>query len=189
VTEGTEQKASMAYVKGLIRKKLRRIPEHEDQGLNIYPLMDVMTILLVFMIMQFAQESANIVESEDLQIPYSTSRVAPEQSIVVQISRTDVVVEGRTVLALRNGMVDPSQKQGGGNGFLITPLHNVLIQHRDRLKTIARMNPNRPFQGAVQIIADKRTPFRTLSEVIYTLGQAEFANLHFVVLQSQSNTR
>jgi biopolymer transport protein ExbD len=35
----------------------------------------------------------------------------------------------------------------------------------------------------VQIIADRRTPFRTLSEVIYTLGQAEFAELHFVVLQ------
>ena len=37
--------------------------------------------------------------------------------------------------------------------------------------------------GAVQIIADRRTPFRTLSEVVYTLGQAEFAELHFVVLQ------
>jgi biopolymer transport protein ExbD len=33
----------------------------------------------------------------------------------------------------------------------------------------------------VQIIADKRTPYRTLSEVIYTLGQTEFKNLRFVV--------
>lgn len=179
----------MAQVKALIRRKLRRQEPHEEQSLNIYPLMDVMTILLVFMIMQFAQESANIVESDELQIPYSTSRVVPEQSVVLQISRTDIVVEGRTVLALRNGMVDPSQKQGGGTGFLITPLHSVLMQHNERLKLIANMNPNRPFLGAVQIIADKRTPFRTLSEVIYTLGQAEFSNLHFVVLQSQQTNR
>lgn len=189
MAEETPQKASMAQVKALVRRKLRRQEPHEEQSLNIYPLMDVMTILLVFMIMQFAQESANIVESAELQIPYSSSRVTPEQSVVVQISRTDIVVESRTVLALRNGMVDPSQKQGGGTGFLITPLHNVLIQHRDRLKLIARMNPSRPFQGSVQIIADKRTPFRTLSEVIYTLGQAEFANLHFVVLQNQQSNR
>ncbi len=184
MTEGTEQKASMAYVKGLIRKKLRRIPEHEDQGLNIYPLMDVMTILLVFMIMQFAQDAAAVVETADLQIPYSTSKVELQASLPVQITRTEIVVDGRQALALRNGLVDPTHKQGGGNGFLITPLHNVLTQHRDRLKLIAQHSPSRPFTGAVQIIADKRTPFRTLSEVIYTLGQAEFSNLHFVVLQS-----
>lgn len=184
---GNEQKpASMAHVKGLIRRKLRRMPEHEDQGLNIYPLMDVMTILLVFMIMQFAQEAAAVVETEDLRIPYSTSRTEPEQSLPVQISRTEIVVDGRQVLTLRNGMVDPSHKQGGGNGFLITPLHSVLLQHRDRLKAIAQISPSRPFTGAVQIIADKRTPFRTLSEVIYTLGQAEFSNIHFVVLQTSS---
>jgi hypothetical protein len=29
----------------------------------------------------------------------------------------------------------------------------------------------------------KRTPFRTLGEVIYTLGQAEFGALRFIVLQ------
>ena len=64
-----------------------------------------------------------------------------------------------------------------------SPLHSIMTQHRDRLKTIARMNPNRPFTGTVTIIADKRTPFRTLSEVIYTLGQAEFSRIRFVVLQ------
>jgi len=35
----------------------------------------------------------------------------------------------------------------------------------------------------VQIIADKRTPYRTLIEVVYTCGQAEFKNVRFVVIQ------
>lgn len=179
-----EKPASMAQVKQLIRRKLRRAPEHLDQGLNIYPLMDVMTILLVFMIMQFAQESANIVQSDELQIPYATTDEEMEQALAIQISRTEVVVDGRQVMTLRNGRVDPSQKQGGPQGFLITPLHTIMIQHRDRLKQIAQRNPARPFDGTVQIMADKRTPFRTLSEVIYTLGQAEFSKMHFVVLQS-----
>lgn len=187
MTQGTEEKASMAHVKALIRKKLRRVPPFEDQGLNIYPLMDVMTILLVFMIMQFAQESGAVIETADLQIPYSTSKVELQQSLPVQITRTEIIVDGKQAVTLRNGVVDPSQKQGGGNGFLITPLHNVLTQHRDRLKAIARISPSRPFTGDVQIVADKRTPFRTLSEVIYTLGQAEFSNLHFVVLQNTSD--
>jgi len=187
MAEETENQASMAQVKQLIRRKLRRIEPFEEQSLNIYPLMDVMTILLVFMIMQFAQESANVVQSAELQIPYSTARTELTESLPVQISRSDIVVDGRQVLSLRNGMVDPSQKQGGGTGFLITPLHNVMIQHRDRLKLIAQHNPQRPFNGTVQIIADKRTPFRTLSEVIYTLGQAEFSKMRFVVLQNSGD--
>ena len=184
-SEENETPASMSAVKQLVRRKMRKHAEPDEQALNIYPLMDVMTILLVFMIMQFAQESANVVQSAELQIPYSTSRADLEQAVPVQLSRTEIVVDGRQILTLRNGMVDPSQKQGGGTGFLITPLHNIMIQHRDRLKLIAASNPARPFNGTVQIIADNRTPFRTLSEVIYTLGQAEFSKMHFVVLQRQ----
>ncbi|MCC6877121.1 MAG: biopolymer transporter ExbD [Sandaracinaceae bacterium] len=184
MSEENEPKATMGQVKALIRRRLRKHPEHEEHSLNIYPLMDVMTILLVFMIMQFAQESANIVQDDSLQIPYSTATTTPLQALPIQISRTEIVVDGRRVLTLRNGQVDPSQKQGGGAGFLITPLHSVLTQHRDRLRQIAAHNPSRPFTGEVQIIADKRTSFRTLSEVIYTLGQSEFSNLHFVVLQT-----
>ncbi|HJL17618.1 MAG TPA: biopolymer transporter ExbD [Sandaracinaceae bacterium LLY-WYZ-13_1] len=184
MAEETEEKASMVQVKQIIRRKLRRIPPFEEQALNIYPLMDVMTILLVFMIMQFAAETSQVMQSAELQIPYSTSEADLESALSVTISRTEISVDGNQVLTLRNGIVDPSHKQGGGTGFLITPLHNVMIRQRDTQKALEQATAGqRPFTGTVQIIADKRTPFRTLSEVIYTLGQAEFSNLHFVVLQ------
>jgi biopolymer transport protein ExbD len=188
-TDGPPMKANITKINQLIRRKLRRAPAHDETSLNIYPLMDVMTILLVFMIMQFAQEAAQVIESPELQIPYSSSRATLEQALAIQISRTEIVIEGRPVVPLRNdGSIDPSHKQGGGAGFLITPMHTVLLQHAERLKLIARNNPNRPFDGTVQIVADRRMPFRTLSEVLYTLGQAEFSNIHFVVLQdAQAN--
>lgn len=177
------QKASMAQVKSLVRRRLRRVPEHEEQSLNIYPMMDIMTIILVFMIMNVAQETANITQSDDLLLPWTTSTEDMTESVTIQISRTEIIIEGDPTVTLRNGTVDPSQKQGGANGFLITPLLNVMQQHRDRLKMIAQRNPRRPFTGEVRIIADKRTPFRTLSEVIYTLGQAEFAHMHFIAIE------
>lgn len=177
------QKASMGQVKSMVRRKLRRIPPHEEQSLNIYPMMDIMTIILVFMIMQVANDTANITQGDELQLPWTTSTEAITEAVPIQISRTEIVVDGNAVVQLRNGYVDPSQKQGGANGFLITPLLNVMQQHRDRLKLIAQRNPRRPFTGEVQIIADKRTPFRTLSEIIYTMGQAEFAHMHFVAIE------
>ena len=184
MAEESAEKASMVQVKQIIRRRLRRAPEHTSQELNIYPLMDVMTILLVFMIMQFAAETSHVMQSPELQIPYSTSEADLETALSLTISRTGIMVDQRPVLSLRNGIVDPSQKRDGGTGFLINPLHDRLVQHAERQRQMEeRSGGTRPFTGTVQIIADERTPFRTLSEVIYTLGQAEFSNIHFVVLQ------
>jgi len=175
--------ARTSDVKRIIRKRLRRMPEHEHQELNIYAMMDMMTILLVFLIQQFATTSANITQSAELQIPTSVSERAAEPAIVVTISQNDILVDGVRALSLRNGLVDPSQKNGGANAFLINPLLEPMQEKKELLKLIASRNPARPFTGEVQIIADKRTPYRTLIEVVYTCGQAEFKNVRFVVIQ------
>ena len=107
-------------------------------------------------------------------------RIDMGEATPIQISRNAIVVDGETVLELRNGLVDPSQKQGGGTGFLITPLFREMGRIRDLQKLIEQRTPSRPFKGEVQIVADQRTPFRTMSEVIYTLGQTEFSNIRFV---------
>ena len=189
IPHGTSKGATAAQVKAIIRRRLRKQEEHMEMGLNIYPMMDMMTILLVFLIMQFAAAQADVVQSADLQIPYSTMQVEPAEAISVQISRNAITVDGVQALPLRNGTVDPSLKRGGGTGFLIIPLEARMRTERDQAKLIAARNPQRPFRGEVRIIADKRTPFRTLAEVIYTLGQTEYKQLHFVVLQGGQGGR
>lgn len=179
-----ERPATLADCKRIIRSKMRRREEPAEHGLNIYPMMDMMTILLVFLIMQFANGAAEIVQSKELLLPTSTSEAEAAQALSIVISSSEIVVEGKQALTLRNGTVDPSLKQGGGTGWLITPLYKELKEHRDRLKMIASRNAQRPFRGEVRIIADKRTPFRTLGEVIYSLGQTEFGAIRFVVLKS-----
>ena len=176
------EKAPITHVKRIIRLKKRHHGEHVEEGLNIYPMMDIMTIILVFMIMQFASSSASIIqESPEMKIPYSTSEVQTDAALPIQISRNEISVEGEQVLSLRDGQVDPSQKRGGGNGFVISPLLKRMKREAEKKKLIAKKNTQRPFKGEVLIVADQRTPYRTLSEVIYTLGQSEFSKLRFVV--------
>jgi len=180
MSEDEQKPATMLHVKQAIRKRRARHPEQMSMGLNIYPMMDMMTILLVFMVMQFATSTAAVVQqSEELRLPYSTSDAELTDTTAVQISKSEILVDGKLVVTLRNGIVDPSDKRDGANGFLITPLHRSLNTVRDVRKQIAASDPRRPFEGDVQIVADAETPFRTLSEVIYTLGQSEFGNLHF----------
>lgn len=177
-----EEVATMGYVKQIVRQKLRRAPEFEENFLTIYPMLDMLIILVVFLLMQFATSTvASTTETSDLRIPYSTSQARLQEALPITIARSEIAVDSQEALELRNGQVDPSQKQGGGTGFLITPLFKKLKDKADFAKARARRNPNLPFKGEVQIIADKRTPFRTLAEVIYTLGQAEYKNIHFTV--------
>jgi biopolymer transport protein ExbD len=187
VSEQNEPFATTSQVKRIIRRRLAKHAPHEELGLNIYPMMDMMTILLVFLIQSFASSTAaNVMQSEELLLPRSSSRTEVLPALAITISAGEITVEGKQALQLRNGQVDPSQKQGGPTGFLVTPLLNVLQQHRDRLKLIAQSQPKQAFRGEVQIIADKRTPYRTLIEVLYTMGQSEFKAMRFVVLQTES---
>ena len=179
---GAPEEASIGHVKRIIRLKKRRHSEHEENHLNIYPMLDIMMIILVFMIMQFTSSSASkIQESPELKIPVSSSDVDMKDAMAIQISRNELALDGERVIELRDGNVEPGNKQGGGNGFLITALLKKLKNIVEVQKAIAKRNPQAEFKGSVLVIADKRTPYRTLTEVLYTLGQAEFDKLKFVV--------
>ena len=179
--EHGEEVATMSALKRKIRRNRKKAEHGAHHGLNIYPMMDMMTILLVFMVMQFASSSASAISSsEELQIPYSTSTAEMDEFVIVTIARNAITVDGEEVLSLRNGTVDPSQKQGGGTGFRIMPLARKMTAVAEFRKRLAAQSPSMAFEGNVMIVADARTPFRTLSEVIYTLGQSEFKNLRFV---------
>ena len=174
--------ASMMKVKQTIRRKLRRQPEHEETFLNIYPMMDMMVILLVFLLMQFASSTASAIqESDDLRIPMTTSTMELSEVPGIQIARDAISIGGEFVVALRNGRVDPSDKQGGANGFLITRLYQQLQEMaRIQQRIEDASNGQRAWTREIQIIADERTPMRTLNEVTYSLGQAGFRNLRFI---------
>lgn len=182
--------APMSQVKAAIRRKLRKHEDEQHTGLNIYPMMDMMTILLVFIVMQFASSSAAIVtESEEMHLPYSISTQSLQDATPVILTRSALLVDGQRLIGLRDGRVDPSDKQGGASSMLIPSLQRRMCQIRDFQKAVAQRNPSRPFGGEVQIVADRRTPYRTITEVLYTLGQCEFHELRFIVNQPPAQAR
>ncbi len=185
----TQDVATMSYVKRLVRKKLRRQPEHEEQFLNIYPMMDMMTILVVFLLMQFASSSAaSLQETEFLQIPYSTSREDVKEALPIVVARNVILVENEPAVELREGIVDPSHKRGGSQSFLIVPLLKKVEEKSKMAKALARAVAGKQGGTSAQeaaetvlLAVDERTPYRTVSEVLYTIGQVGFKNIRFVV--------
>ncbi|MGZ3442799.1 MAG: ExbD/TolR family protein [Polyangia bacterium] len=156
--------------------------EHQMAYLNITPMMDMMTILLVFLLKQFSVQAAAASMSEGLQLPTSSIEAARPLAVNVTITQSAILVEGDGVTTVRAGAVDPSVKRDGANGYYITPLVDVLNKHANRLKKIAAMGGTQ-FDGTAMILVDKNTPYRLLTEVLYSAGQAEFKNYHLVVIR------
>jgi biopolymer transport protein ExbD len=156
--------------------------EHQQAYLNITAMMDMMTILLVFLLKQFSVQAAAASMSEGLQLPQSTTEKQHPQAVNVTITQNAVLVEGDAVTPVRNGAVDPSVKRDGANGYYITPLVDTLTKHANRLKKIEAIGGT-TFDGTAMVMVDKSIPYRLLTEVLYSAGQAEFKNYRLVVIK------
>ena len=175
--------------KKMYRKLQRRVPELEDIGyLNITPMLDMMTIILVFFLKSFSVSTDNISMSEDLMPPKSSSDVKPHQAVKVTVTRSAILVEDDPVAAVKRGEVDSSIKRDGQSGYLINPLMTQLQKHATRLKKIEKMTGGKmKFKGELMLVADQTIPYRLLSEVLYTAGQAEFARYRMVVIRGNAD--
>jgi len=162
-----------------------RIDSEDVSFLNITAMMDMMTILLVFMLISFTNETANITQSDQLLLPSSGTAKEVTESVSVTLTKSAILVEGKAVANVHGGAIDASDKASGDvNGLVITPLLNALVERATLDKRIADLKGT-VFEGAATIIADKTTPYRLLTEVMYTAGEAEYKKYRLIVLQKR----
>lgn len=179
-----EALARLRYRRALARKKRKeRDAAGEIKELNITAMMDMMTILLVFLLKSFASSSAAVTASEDVRPPISTTRATPQDTVAVTITSKSVLVGEREVVRLVNGQLPAEALQGR----LVLPLDARLKKEVEKLKYIAERNPQAPFSKELSVIADRKVPYDMLLSVLYTAGQNELENYRFVVLKKEAD--
>ena len=94
-------------------------------------------------------------------------------------------MDDRRVVDLRDGAVDASNKRDGATGYFINPLFDALTEAAQNQKLIASRNSAVQFEGTALVLGHKTTSFRTLTEVLYTAGQAEFNQFKFATVQTK----
>jgi len=172
--------------RSIIRKAKRRVPHGEDVShLNITAMMDMMTIIVVFLIKSVAVGNP---PPTDIQLPRSTTQQKPQkEAITLTITKTSILVEGQPLVQVRNGSVDAAEKTGGADGIEIGRLRQELEGHGKRTRTIDQLQGlARGDEGLeLTLIADRATPFRLLHEVMYTAGNAKYGKFRLVVLRPE----
>ena len=161
--------------RGLIRKAIKRVPEGEEiRHLNIMPMMDMMTILLVAFIFQ-AAVSATTLTAGMVDLPRSLSEeTLPEGASTLIITSTAILVEEQPIVAVRDGDVDASEKEGGALGIKIPRLTSFLSALRAQELEAQRVSGvPAPEVPELLIIADRNTPYRLLLQVLFSAKQKE----------------
>lgn len=189
VTGPRQKPASMArYKRELRRETNRKRFEPEINFLNITAMLDMMTIILVFLLKSMSASSASIPQSSDLSIPKSVlTTEASQDGVAVLISKSQIVVDDNFICQVPGDAthgVEGKFKRSGPTDLYIVPLANALQSWRERDRQVRLATGKDPSASEAIIIADANTPYRLLVEVLFTLGQSEFARFHLMVLQS-----
>ena len=194
-----EQRSRMTYKK-LIRRKRRkeREAEGEIRELNITAMMDMMTIILVFLLKSYQATSVTAASSGDVAPPISTTRLAPKDTVTVTVTRCApgpdhncragtgaLMVGDKMVLAYEGDVIPGTAKVGGDTGLLVEPLREALQKEVDKIKYIAQYNPAVQFTGELSVVGDRNMPYRMLTEILYTAGQVELDSYRFVVIKKE----
>lgn len=171
-----------------MNKATRRVST--DDELNITSMMDMFTIILVFLLKSYSTEDISVAASGDLQLPVSYSKKAPELAVNLVVSKTQVVVDGVPVMDLTRvpDETNPGQEliavpEDEKNGQMINKLFERLLEKAEQAKALAEASGNteHEFKGQILLQCDKTLPFAVIREVMYTAGQAQFGEFRFVV--------
>jgi biopolymer transport protein ExbD len=186
-------KASVVKFKAALRKAIRKNrQEPEIDYLNITALLDMMTIILVFLLQSMASSTQAIQENDDLRLSRTILATDPsDQGVILVISKSAVLLgeEGEPVVTLPSREqlasqgLDARHKRSGPNDLYIVPLANALRNARKIDKAVRAAKGLDTSTSEAIIIADATTPYRLLIEILYTLGQSEFGKYHLMVMK------
>jgi biopolymer transport protein ExbD len=147
--------------------------------LNVIPMVDMMTILVLFLLQQFSSTGEVLYMQKDIKLPEARHGQMIDVAPVVAIGADQVVVTGVKVADIPDLERD--------SGYLNIPaLEERLRDEKKRWEFIHKNDPGARWDGMVNIQADKDVPFRIVKRVMYSCGVAGYANVNFAALDAGS---
>jgi len=159
--------------------KMEKGHRSTNAELNVVPMVDMMTMLVIFLLQQFSSTGEVLYMQKDIKLPTAQHGQMIELAPVVAISAKEVVVTGVKVADITELDSD--------SGYLNIPaLEERLRDEKKRWDFIHQADPNKKWDGMVNIQADQAVPFRIVKRVMFSAGVAGYFNLNFAALDAGS---
>ena len=143
--------------------------------LNITSMIDMFTLMVVFLLKNYSAQGQLVTPAKGLLLPTSSVEKTAGEALSVKISQKTIMVENTVVIDSAGLEGLKTQKD-----FLIPALYNVLSDQAKSARQSAEMFKTE-FSGKISIQGDLEVPYNVLTRVMYTCGQAGFPSMNLVV--------
>lgn len=162
-----------------IRYRLRR-KKSKLVDVDITSLLDILTILMVFLLQSYNSSGVIINVPDEIKLPDSVSQSVNTFGVNVQISKSKIWVDDKEVVNTEES--DGSRLYDMG-GRRIIPLYDELIKIKETIKQSEKLSPQaKKFSGIANLVMDKSLKYNYLKRVMFTCAEAGYKQFKFVVL-------
>lgn len=148
---------------------------HGGSHMALVPFIDMMTILVVFLLVH-ASDTDVLPNTKNISIPLSVSDRKPHETVVVMITKEELLVDGRAVARV--------SEVTSSDAVIINSLKSALKEQAD--KTLMLTAKQSIADREVTIMGDKDIPYAVLKKVMATCTDADYGKVSLAVLERES---
>ena len=159
------------------RIKRHRKRSHGGSHMALVPFIDMLTILVVFLLVHTSDVDI-LPNTKNISIPESISEKKPRPTVVVMITKDDLLVDGRSVATIASVI--------GADDPVIASLKAALSEQADSVLADAAKQELKDRE--VTILGDRNTPYAVLRKVMATVTDAEYGKVSLAVVEREGRT-
>ena len=144
--------------------------------LNITSMMDMFTIILIFLLFSFSSEPELAGLDKDMELPRSTAKTNFQDTIKLILSKSTLKIGDQVIAHIEDDIIiglDPKNLKSSA----------LYRQLSDRSKTAMENVPETDGARPILLLCDRRLPFKTINQITKTAALAGFPNFQFAVLE------
>ena len=146
-------------------------------SLNIMPMLDIFSILILFLLMNFSTDPISHDLDEGVELPESATIRSLDELPAVIVSKTEISVNDKQVSTILDSDVKESDRSQGA----IYPLFLELQKLAEANKRLNERRGAKNKLGQLTLEMDKGHDFALMKRVMLTAEQADFVKFKLMV--------
>lgn len=163
--------------------KLKKSRPPSEMTLNITSMMDMFTIILVFLLFSFKAQDEEFQMAKGIKLPASTSNLELQDALNIRMASDGLLVSETQVIPLNEGRLpDGLQMEGAKIVKLFDAIERAGEERRQRKERSGDALTDEE-KTIVIFQADRKVRFEDIDKVMKTAAMAGFPNFRFAVMK------
>ena len=154
-----------------------------SDSINITSMMDMFTIILLFLLKSYSADGSILTNADDLILPNSVAKGRPgEVSVQLAVTPDMILVDNNPIVSTREVFKKSRNEFSEDTN---TPIDSILQVHMKAEQALVKNGDIPAVKGMIIVQMDKNISFDVLYKVMQLCGRNGFVNMHFAVMMRE----